>query len=334
MGYPITPDPDTVERPQQVHVHVHLPCNLRCVQCDIWQLRNPPSELTLEERLDLLRQLAVWHPGIRVSWSGGEIIARRRVLYPLIEEAGRLGLANGFASNGTLLKDSDFERLPSSGLSGMVFSIDHHDPAVHDRIRGVPGTHAKVMASLERMSKARHAAGSSMVVGAAVILCRENLDSIEELVCTLVERGADQVGLNAVAPVLARPMDASWSSLPPLFPDDPAQIDRGIDTLIRLKQQGAPLKQECYQFEDMRAYFHKPRELAAGHCSSWWRNLVVGVFGEVGLCFNQSDAGVSTIGNIRTTPIAEIWDSATMRQGRRVLAACRRSCGALGCHAR
>lgn len=334
VSLPLAPDPDAVERPLNVHLHVHLPCNLRCVQCDIWQLRNPENELSLDERLDVLAQLAAWHPSVRVAWTGGEILARRRVLYPLLAKAGELGLRNSLASNGTLIKDEDFERLPSSGLSALVFSIDHVEPEVHDRIRGVPGTHAKVMAALRRLSVARDAAGSRMLVGAAVILCRDNLDSIERLVDTLLEQGADQIGFNAIAPVLARPMDPTWRELPPLFPDDPAQINRGIDALVRLVEQGVPLKQSAYQFEDMRSFFLAPRELAPGHCASWWQNIIIGVLGDVSLCFNQHDAGFKPVGNIRTARLADIWASEALRRTRRELAHCRRSCGALGCHAR
>lgn len=119
--------------PTNVFLELNLECNLRCVQCDIYKLTNPPGELTLEERRGVVAQVADWHPDIRVVFAGGEPFLRREVLYDVAEAAAERGVYTTLSTNGTLIRDADIERLPLSGVRCVVVSLDSDEPEVHDR---------------------------------------------------------------------------------------------------------------------------------------------------------------------------------------------------------
>jgi MoaA/NifB/PqqE/SkfB family radical SAM enzyme len=177
--------------PAHVFLEVHMECNLRCVQCDIYALRNPADELTEAERRDVVRQVAEWHPQIRIVLGGGEAFARKPMLYAVGEEARTRGVYTTVSTNGTLLRDSDFERLPASGIRCVVVSIDSDEPQVHNRIRGIPGTFERATRAVRSLVAARDRAREDFSVLTSSILGAHNLDRVESLVRFLEGLGVD-----------------------------------------------------------------------------------------------------------------------------------------------
>ena len=67
--------------PSEVFLEIQMTCNLRCVQCDIWKLKNPADELTTDERRRVIAEVARWDPSIRLVLAGGEPFNRPSMLY-------------------------------------------------------------------------------------------------------------------------------------------------------------------------------------------------------------------------------------------------------------
>jgi MoaA/NifB/PqqE/SkfB family radical SAM enzyme len=128
-------------------------CALRCEHCLEWDVLNRAEGLTAEELRAMARQLR--ERGVdQVFLSGGEPLRRFDVVLDLTAS-----LADGtdvwVLSSGHGLSADRAARLRRAGLTGVVLSLDHWDPAAHDRFRGRPGAFAAV----RRASAAAREAG-------------------------------------------------------------------------------------------------------------------------------------------------------------------------------
>lgn len=324
----------TWAHPAHVFLEVHMECNLRCVQCDIYKLRNPAGELSADERRSVVREVAAWHPDIRIVLAGGEAFARREMVYDVAAEAREHGVYVTVSTNGTLIRPDDVERLPFSGVRCVVVSLDSDEPDVHDRIRGVRGTFRRATEAVRRLVDARDRAGQDFTVLTSTIIGRHNLHRVPALVDFLEGLGVDTTLFQPLQPTFAREVSEWWWVDHPLFPDDPTLVDRGVDDLIRAKASGRRLFQAEAQFEDMRHYFKHPRDLRFGQCASMEKHLMVDMVGDVRLCFNMERIGLRPVGNVRERPLRALWQDEVVEQVRDRMRACREGCGSMICHAR
>jgi len=131
-------------------------CNLRCAHCylDASQRSAPqPGELSLDECLRVVDELAGINPGLVLILTGGEPLLHPH-LEPIVERAAAAGMTCVLGSNGTLLRREAAERLRDAGLRGVGVSLDSTDPAAHDRLRGVPGAWQRTVDALAVLRQA------------------------------------------------------------------------------------------------------------------------------------------------------------------------------------
>ncbi len=100
-----------------------------------------PEELSHEESVQFLRQLPEFgDPMPHLILTGGDPLARAD-LFELIAEARRLGIGLSITPAAShRLSREVLERLRDAGVEGLGLSLDGSTPALHDGIRGVPGT--------------------------------------------------------------------------------------------------------------------------------------------------------------------------------------------------
>jgi MoaA/NifB/PqqE/SkfB family radical SAM enzyme len=148
-------------------------CPLRCEHCLEWGVLNRPEGLSAEELRAVARQLR--QRGVaQVFFSGGEPLQRFDVLLDLTaslaDEADVWVLSSGQG-----LSEDRAVRLRHAGLTGVSLSLDHWDPAAHDRFRGRRGSFAAV----ERASAAARGAGLVLALSlcpARPLVTRGNLE--------------------------------------------------------------------------------------------------------------------------------------------------------------
>lgn len=135
-------------------------CDYRCQMCGHW--REPVERLTTTQVLAVLREAAAL--GARsVIFSGGEPTLHRG-LTAAVQEARALGLRVTLASNGGALRPGRLEELLSAGVDQLNVSLDSPMAAVHDEIRGVPGSHGQIVAGLGRAAELGHRVALKTVV--------------------------------------------------------------------------------------------------------------------------------------------------------------------------
>lgn len=122
-------------------------CNLSCVHCRASaQDHVYEGELSHDKGIALLDQIReVGQPIIILT--GGEPMLRDDV-YDLAAHGTKIGLRMVMAPNGTLITDDTAHRMKESGIKRISVSIDGHDAASHDAIRGEPDAFEKAMNGL------------------------------------------------------------------------------------------------------------------------------------------------------------------------------------------
>ena len=113
-------------------------CNQYCVHCYRAACEEPdPDELSTEEGRTLLSGIA--EAGFRISiLSGGEPLMRPDI-YDLVRHGCSVGLRVVLGTNGVLITPEVARDLKAAGVGRVGISLDHIDPAVHDRWRQMEG---------------------------------------------------------------------------------------------------------------------------------------------------------------------------------------------------
>ncbi|MBO8182257.1 MAG: radical SAM protein [Archaeoglobus sp.] len=152
-------------------------CNLRCKHCYA-NAGKVDDELTLEEKLDLLRQLD--DAGVvAISFSGGEPLIHKD-FWKVAEYASKLGFHVSVATNGTLITPEVAGRLKEI-VDYVEVSLDAANPATHDEFRGVKGAFERALNGIKSCVDA------GILTGIATTATKLNLKEIPEIV-SLAER--------------------------------------------------------------------------------------------------------------------------------------------------
>lgn len=120
-------------------------CPLRCDHCCEWAALNRAETLRPEDLVTVVQRLQ--HEGVtQVFLSGGEPLQRFADLVALVR-AVRHGCDLWILTSGFGLTIDRALVLRQAGLTGVALSLDHWDEATHDRLRGLPGSHAALRAA-------------------------------------------------------------------------------------------------------------------------------------------------------------------------------------------
>lgn len=130
---------------------ITLGCNLGCIHCGSRAGSTRPDELSTEEALDLVRQLA--DVGIdEVTLIGGEAFLRRDWLI-LAEAITRAGMYCSMTTGGYGLSAQVARKMFQAGIREASVSVDGLE-ATHDHLRGREGSWKQCFATLANLREA------------------------------------------------------------------------------------------------------------------------------------------------------------------------------------
>jgi len=133
------------------HLEITTRCNERCLHC--YQTRGDDGrrhhDMDLSMVRDILGQLSEMGTA-SLTLSGGE-----PGLHPRLPEILRLARAHDLMvnvlSNGSHLSDEAIATLAAINVNMVQISLYGMDPAVHEEVTGVPGSHARTVQAIERL---------------------------------------------------------------------------------------------------------------------------------------------------------------------------------------
>jgi radical SAM protein with 4Fe4S-binding SPASM domain len=142
---------DRQARPIYAVWEITLACDLACRHCGSRAGRARPDELSSAECIDLVQQMAAL--GVReVTLIGGEAYLREDWL-EVVEEITRHGMTPTMTTGGRGIDAARAADAKRAGLQSVSVSLDGLE-ATHDRLRGVPGSHAHALAAMAHLKAA------------------------------------------------------------------------------------------------------------------------------------------------------------------------------------
>ena len=124
----------SAEKPSFIFLAVTRKCPMRCEHCFEWDNLNQKESFTKEDLLETVK-LYQKQEVLQIHFSGGEPMVRVKDLLEVIKYASKKSecwvITSGFnmtKENATLLKQA--------GCKGVVVSIDHYIPEMHNLFRG------------------------------------------------------------------------------------------------------------------------------------------------------------------------------------------------------
>jgi len=132
--------------PVYVVWEITLACNLKCIHCGSRAGHRRARELSTEESIDVVRQLA--DLGTReITIIGGEAFVRKDWL-TIVRAIRDHGMDCTMQTGGYKLSRAMIEAAAAAGLLGLGVSIDGLKP-LHDRLRGVAGSYDEAVRVLD-----------------------------------------------------------------------------------------------------------------------------------------------------------------------------------------
>ncbi len=171
---------DRASRPLYAVWEITLRCDLSCHHCGSRAGKPRQDELTTEEALRLVDDMATL--GVtEVSLIGGEVYLRDDWA-KIAERVVSRGMTCGIVTGGRGFTRERARIAVDAGVSGVSVSIDGHPPE-HDALRGLAGSHARARLALENLA----AEGMPRAVNTQIN--RKNLATIPGFFETLLPLG-------------------------------------------------------------------------------------------------------------------------------------------------
>lgn len=151
-------------------------CDLVCQHCRACAQPLPsPDELSTEQSLALLDDLARFEPKPQVILTGGDPV-RREDLEILVAHSREKGLNPAVALSATpRVTFKKLESLTAAGMKALAVSLDGADEETHKRLRGIPGTFDRAI----RILKESHELGVATQVNTTIT--RDNVDQVDAM---------------------------------------------------------------------------------------------------------------------------------------------------------
>ena len=157
--------------PMQVTFELTYHCNERCGHCYLSTFDDRTDgrpTLKLEEWKTILDQLA--HAGtLYLILIGGEAMMHPQ-FWAIAEHAAQRNFAQSLITNGLLLDDAAAQKIAELGFFQVALSLYSLDPQVHDRMTRRQGSHARILAAIDRLRR------NNVRVTLNCLLTNQNID--------------------------------------------------------------------------------------------------------------------------------------------------------------
>jgi radical SAM protein with 4Fe4S-binding SPASM domain len=279
-------------------------CNLRCLHCEADAGRRSADELTTAEALGVAARLQ--QLGCRsVHLTGGEPLVRDD--WPVIaRRLHELGLEVTLISNGTLIDAEVIRRMRQAGVSGLSISLDG-EREVHDALRvparSFPGS--RYDAAIRALGLA---VGTGLKTAVITQVHRRNLRALARMYAGLAELAITVWQVQLCMP-LGRALRHARDYL--LTPEDLPELEETLAELVERSQLRIAVADNIGYYgrrePTLRGSVRATKSFWLG-CLAGCRVLALGASGDVKGC--PSHPRKLVVGNLRQTPLEEIWADA------------------------
>lgn len=270
-------------------------CPLACPHCRASAVeKRDPQELTTEEGYKMLESAAEVGKAI-IIFSGGEPLLRED-LELLAAKAIELGHKPVVSCNdGSLLTEERIKSLKKAGVKHFSFSMHSEKEEDHDKFVGKKDAYKNALQAFQRIKNS----GLTFQINTTVL--PRNLKRLENIMEWAIALGASAWHLFFVVPTGRASNGAPETRL------SQQETNQALEKISKLADLGKiSIKVTCApQYAQIRASQNKPSGSHGRSCMAGNGFIFVSWKGEVKPCgyFDMS------VGNIRETPLAEIYKS-------------------------
>ncbi len=321
-------DKATRDFPPVVSLTITNNCNLRCWMCAQWSdegyIRNGEHKTShtgkmasfesILKTVDEIKQF-----GAFLIIRGGEPLLYPRIV-ELIEYAKKRGVPLSVETNGVLLKQYA-ESLVKLKIDDLRISLDGPEQ-IHDHVRGVKGTFARLRAGLQELAKYEEQYGYVIRRGVTCTLSGDNYLGLGEVPEAARSLGIKNVCIvpyyyfpNHVGQAYERLMREelaceaySWKGFH--HESSGVDVDVFLEKLKEYKSNLGDLNSEPYmEFTDQEYrdwYTRSDTTVHQAECRNLWGLLDIQPDGAVNFCVDFPDY---VIGNIEENTLHELWHS-------------------------
>lgn len=268
--------------PATANLAVTHKCQCRCVHCSADPFVDKARrELSTEELKEVVDGALDLGANI-VIFTGGEPILRPD-LPELIRYVDKSKAQVMIFTNGQYLTEQKVKELAEAGLATLNISIDHVEPEVHDRLRGVRGLFDMAVQG------ARHARKAGILTGISTYATHENLadGSLERLLAF-----AQQEGFNETTVFDCIPSGRFLKHTEYILSD--AERAKVIELCMRYHRMDHPMGVLCMSL------INSPQ---GGGCFGAYSQFYMTAYGDINPC----DFNPISFGNVRDLPVQAIW---------------------------
>ncbi len=123
-----------VNRFNSIFFGITKKCAYKCDHCYEWERLNKNDVLTTKDLKEILEKIQ--HFGVsQIHFSGGEPLMKINTLVNLLDHANKVNTEFWIDTSGHNLNANNAKRLKTAGLTGVVVSLDHHIPEMHNTFR-------------------------------------------------------------------------------------------------------------------------------------------------------------------------------------------------------
>lgn len=280
-------------------------CNLTCVYCSQSAGRARPDELTTQEALDVVDQIAR-HRASVIGFTGGEPFLRPD-FEQIASRALRHGLRCVVTTNATRLR-----KIPRSFLVKFIkirISLDSPVAALHDTARGRPGNFDNVIDGIRRVQRL------GIKIEIVSTIGRHNAQHLDEMLYFLEDLRVPEWSVSVLMPTGRGAEQQSYCFDPDSYRDVATRLTR-LKARSRLHLK-ADIPQNVLLKPELR---DNPGE---HYCSAATDLMVIFPDGSVGPCFTVP----LTAGNIRKDELYDIWNDSELFRSFRDKSLLRANCG-------
>jgi PqqA peptide cyclase len=281
-----------MDRPFGLLAELTYRCPLACAYCS-----NPLELAAYDDELSTADWQRVFTEAaemgvLQCHLSGGEPLLRRD-LVDLVRTAAELGMYTNLVTSAIGFSRPRAEALKAAGLDHVQVSVQADESAASDRIAGIP--------SFERKLKAAAVVkdfGWPLTVN--VVLHRQNIDRIAEIVALVEELDADRVEL-----ANTQYYGWAWRNRAALLPDRD-QLARAEEVVRDARVRLGARMEIVHVLPDYYSEYPKP-------CMGGWaaRQLIVTPNGEAMPCLAAHTLPLPTA-SVREHGLETIWDESPM----------------------
>jgi len=141
---------------------------------------------------------------IEVALSGGEPLLRRDLAHELISEFSSAGVTINLTTSGWFLDDTFADQLARLRAVRVLVSLDGATPAIHDSIRGVPGSWGRAVRAIDALLC------REVPVTVNHVVVPRNIDHVEDFLESMWLLGVRSVRLTPVGLVGAAARGGNW----------------------------------------------------------------------------------------------------------------------------